>query len=129
MVVANGGYVGIGTAGPAEKLHVTGNVQADTYLYNSSREYKQNIEPLSTDNALKAFKELNPVTFSFKTDPNSQQLGFIAEEIPDLAAVKNRKSVDPMKIIAILAKVGQKQQEEIQDLRRRLDELQAIIED
>lgn len=39
-------------------------------------------------------------------------MGFIAEDVPDLVATPNRKSLSPMDIVAVLTKVVQEQQNE-----------------
>ena len=37
-------------------------------------------------------------------------MGFIAEDVPDLVATKDRKGLSPMDIVAVLTKVLQEQQ-------------------
>jgi hypothetical protein len=118
------GDVGLGTTSPDEKLHVMGNVQADDYLYNSSRKYKDQIKTLSMDQAITTLKNLRPVTFKFKTDNDENHVGFIAEEVPDLVATKDRKGLSPMDIVAVLTKVVQTQQRKIEELESRLNAMQ-----
>ncbi len=92
----------------------------------SSRELKQNIATLSTEEATIALQELNPVTFSYKTDTqDNQHVGFIAEEVPDLLAAPDRRSIGPLDVVAVLTKVVQEQQQTIANLTDRLTQLEA----
>jgi hypothetical protein len=54
-------------------------------------------------------------------------VGFIAEEVPDLVAMKNRKGLSSMDIVAVLTKVVQEQQKTISTLREELDELKGKV--
>jgi hypothetical protein len=93
----------------------------------SSREYKENIEVLSTEEALEVVKELNPVKYAYKTDQTERRVGFISEEVPELVSMKDRKGLSPMDIVAVLTKVVQEQQRTISTLREELKELQGKI--
>jgi len=67
------------------------------WLNASSREYKENIKELDAKKALEAFHKLRPVTFNFKRDKDKElMVGFIAEEVPDLVATKDRKSLNAL---------------------------------
>jgi hypothetical protein len=66
----------------------------------------------SDDEAKLALSELTPSKFNYKVDKDDEYLGFIAEDVPDLVATKDRKGMSPMDIVAVLTKVVQKQQEE-----------------
>ncbi len=105
-----GGNVGIGTTNPNHPLemgsgaHVTvGGVWTDA----SSRAFKENIQHLTIDAALSALEALEPVQYNYKVDPDDNHLGFIAEDVPDLVASKNRKGMSPMDVVAVLTKVVQ----------------------
>lgn len=83
----------------------------------SSRKYKKAIESLNAINAHQLLTQLKPVKYIYKTDPEQKlQLGFIAEEIPDEIAAKDKASIDPMDIITILCKVVQDHQKTINQL-------------
>ncbi len=63
-------------------------------------------------------------------------MGFIAEDVPDLIATKDRKGLSPMDIVAVLTKVVQEQQKTNQEqqtviktLTEKLAQLEAKIED
>ena len=92
----------------------------------SSRELKQNIVELSTEEATAALSGLNPVRFSYKTDTEAtRHTGFIAEDVPDLLASLDRKSVGPLDVIAVLTKVMQAQQTTIVTMTERINHLEA----
>jgi hypothetical protein len=91
----------------------------------SSRELKENIEPLASDNALKTLKALDPVTFSYKAEKGEQYVGFIAEDVPELVASKDRKGLSAMDIVATLTKVVQEQQKSIEQLEKKISALEA----
>jgi len=57
----------------------------------SSRALKDHIEELTSTQALDALASLNPVSFHFKADKEEKHLGFIAEDVPELVASKDRK--------------------------------------
>jgi hypothetical protein len=122
------GNVGIGIANPSQKLHVMGNVSADNYLYNSSREYKEQIESLTSDKAISALNGLRPVTFKYKNDNSENHVGFIAEEVPELIAKKDRKGLSPMDIVAVLTKVVQQQQKKDFEQSRIIEQQKKTVE-
>ncbi len=66
-----------------------------------------------------------PIKFTYKADTSGDlQLGFIAEDVPELVSIPGRKGVAPMDLIAVLTKVVQTQQERIADLEERFQELE-----
>jgi hypothetical protein len=83
----------------------------------SSRELKRDIHSLGAEEALAALAGLDPVRFYYKADPSDEYLGFIAEDVPDLVATADRKTLSPMDLTAVLTKVVQEQQKAIVDLR------------
>lgn len=91
----------------------------------SSRDYKQDIKDLSVEEAVKAFEELKPVKFKYKLNTEEDQLGFIAEDVPELVATNDRKGMSPMDVVAVLTKVLQEQQKTITDLSKRIEELET----
>lgn len=158
--------LGVGTTSPWRSLSVTGTVgfdgltavsatQAGALCLSASKEvtndsvacvvssqrYKQDIQALSTKDALTQTLKLTPVSFYYKpdfngalqTDPNfnGEQVGFIAEDVqkvnPDLIVVDNSsvtfegkttpagtpQSVRYQNLTAILAGAIQEQQKEI----------------
>lgn len=90
----------------------------------SSRELKKDIVDLDGSEALQAVEKLNPVKFQYKAEPGQQYVGFIAEDVPSLVAMNDRKSLNPMDVVAVLTKVVQEQQKTIEKLSARLTELE-----
>lgn len=117
---------GFGTDPTANELqmdsgaHITaGGVFTDA----SSRAYKTGIESISFEEAFAAFNQLNPVRFQYKEQPGEEYLGFIAEDVPDLVATADRKGLAPMDIVAVLTKVLQEQQKQIEELQEAVRKL------
>ena len=136
LTIIGNGNVGIGTQTPSYPLQMAGGAYTNgtSWIDVSSREYKDNIEALSTEEALEAIQGLNPVKYAYKADRSEQRVGFIAEEVPDLVAMKNRKGLSSMDIVAVLTKVVQEQQKTMQEqqktistLREELDELKGKV--
>lgn len=82
----------------------------------SSRAYKENIDDISESEALQTVMNLNPVKYNYIVDPGDVNAGFIAEDVPELVASKDRKGLSPMDIVAVLTKVVQAQQKQIEKL-------------
>ena len=94
----------------------------------SSRDFKKDIVNLDTTEALAAIKKLDPVKFQYKSEPGEQYLGFIAEDVPELVARNDHKSLSPMDIVAVLTKVVQEQQKTIDELTAKVTELQQKVQ-
>lgn len=115
--------VGIGVKCPKNPLEMKSGAYVTAggvWMDASSIEYKTNIASLSLDKANEVLTKLNPVTFSYKLDPVERHAGFIAEEVPEILAGKDRKGLSPMDIVAILTKVVQQQQKEIEELKKQI---------
>ena len=113
--------VGIGNTAPTHLLDV-GSAYCDggAWVNGSSREHKEEIVELSLEEALEALGELKPVTFNYKSDEDERCVGFIAEDVPELVATKDRKGLSPMDIVAVLTRAVQHQQEEFESLKKEL---------
>ncbi|MCD6533650.1 MAG: tail fiber domain-containing protein [Deltaproteobacteria bacterium] len=124
LCLRSSGYVGIGTWDPAYKLDIVGQLRAsEGFIAGSSRDLKQNIEELSSEDAFKTLQKLAPVTYQYKTNQNEGRVGFIAEDVPEIVAVNGRKGLSSMDIVAILTKVLQEQQQVINDQKKALQKL------
>jgi len=85
VVVEASGNVGLGIDNPSEALHVVGNAIISGNLeLGSSRSIKNQIKDLGLEQAMKAFKALEPVMFKYNHSPDKQSIGFIAEDVPEL---------------------------------------------
>lgn len=89
----------------------------------SSRELKDKITSISIDAAVTALKQLKPVTYIYKAEPSETYAGFISEDVPELVATNDRKSLASMDIIAVLTRVVQNQNEKIDILNNKLEML------
>ena len=131
ITIKGDGKVGIGTQSPAHLIQLSGGAYSDGAQWTdaSSRELKENIRDLSTERANKTLQELNPVEFNYKADSEDRHVGFIAEDVPELVATKDRKGLSPMDIVAVLTKVVQEQQASLQEQQRTIAELSARVAD
>jgi hypothetical protein len=129
ITIKGNGYIGIGTQTPSYPLQMVGGAYSNgsSWIDASSREYKENIEVLSTEEALEAIKELNPVKYAYKEDTSEKRVGFIAEDVPELLSTKDRKGLSPMDIVAVLTKVVQDQQKSIQEQQKTAQEQKNTI--
>jgi endosialidase-like protein len=94
-----------------------------TWTNASSRSYKKDVVDLDANEALAAVKQLDPVKFRYQAEPGQQHVGFIAEDVPELVAMNDRRSLSSMDIVAVLTKVVQEQQKMIEQLSAQLAEL------
>ncbi len=100
----------------AGKVFFTGGHLQDP----SSRSYKDDIKTLDIKTALKAFNKLEPVTFVYKGHKEDKVVGFIAEDVPELLAMKGRKGINPTEIVAVLTKVLQEQDKVLAETRAEM---------
>jgi Chaperone of endosialidase len=128
IIIDNEGFIGLqGVANPSNPIqHTSGAVltSAGVWTNASSRELKENISELSTDEARTALEQLKPVTYNYKVAADDPQVGFIAEEVPEIVATPDHKTLSPMEIVGVLTKVVKDQQKTIDELSKRLEELE-----
>jgi hypothetical protein len=125
MIINYSGQVGFGIA-PSYPLHMASGAHVTAggnWIDASSRDYKDDIAELGADAAVKTLAGLNPVTFKYKTGEDERHVGFIAEDVPELVATKDRKGMSPMDVVAVLTKVVKEQQEAIQEQQQANQEL------
>jgi hypothetical protein len=127
ITIKGNGYVGIGTQDPSYPLQMGGGAYTNgsSWVDASSREYKENIKGLKLEDAIGTLQGLNPVTFSYKVTPGENHVGFVAEDVPNLVATKDRKGLSPMDIVAVLTKVVQEQQKMVKELKGENEGLKA----
>jgi hypothetical protein len=94
----------------------------------SSIALKENITSLGGDEAISTLQSLNPVKYNYKADASEKYVGFIAEQVPELVAMNDRKSLSPMDIVAVLTKVVQEQQKLNQEQQQFIKKQQRINE-
>ena len=118
-------------------LLVAGNATAQgqlaapggTIAQGPSSEVRENVIALTEREAFGALGDLSPVKFTYRYDPTGDlQVGFMAEQMPDLLSVPGRGTVAPLDIIAVLTKVVQRQQAAISALEQRIRLLEGGID-
>jgi hypothetical protein len=122
--------LGIGTTTPTSKLwvngdvFVTGIVTATDYDSASDIRLKENIQKI--DNPIDKIIKIEGVTFDWKSN-NKSSMGVIAQNIekvlPQLVHGEDSKTVNYNGIIGLLIECVKTQQEQIDNLNRRLDDL------
>lgn len=119
------GHVGLGRRDPGYPLHLSGGAYCTGTAWTnaSSRALKSDIAPLDAGAARTAIAALDPVTFRYREGDGHVRVGFVAEDVPELVAETDRKGLSPMDILAVVTRVVQEQQAEIERLRGRLDAL------
>jgi tetratricopeptide (TPR) repeat protein len=117
--------VGIDNPNPSYPLHLSGGAycSGSTWVNASSRALKEDIEYLTLQEAKETLDELNPVKFKYISEENEKHVGFIAEDVPELVATKDRKGLASMDVVAVLTKIVQEQQDKIEELEQRLNKL------
>ena len=125
------GNVGINTAAVAGVPISTATgallTAGGAWLNSSSRERKEHIQALSGAQALQALAELRPVTYNYKVDAEEKHVGFIAEDVPELLASKDRKSLSALDIVAVLTKAAQEKSQMLERLSATVAELKAEV--
>jgi hypothetical protein len=122
------GNLGIGTTNPTSKLYVVGNayitgVTTSTDFDSlSDINLKTNINQIA--NPLEKVMQIRGVTFNWK-DGNRNSAGVIAQEIekilPELVHGGETKTVNYNGLIGLLIECVKKQQEEIDELKRKVN--------
>jgi len=123
-IVAINGKLGIGTQTPYHPLHMASGAYCSTggtWTNASSRSLKENIQALSTGEAVETLNKLTPVKYNYKVDKTDRHVGFIAEDAPELVATKDRKGMSSMDVVAVLTKVVQEQQKTIAELKEKIE--------
>ncbi len=129
ITIDRDGNVGLAVARPSHPLQLASGAHVTAggvWTNSSSRTNKENIQVLSAEQASQALMALDPVTFSYRAEPGEDYVGFIAEDVPELLASRDRDALSAMDIVAVLTRVVQQQQQQINALQRRLDAHQGL---
>ena len=100
------------------------SVTADGFLLNSDETLKKDIKTL--DNALGKVMAMRGVTYQFKSRPEKQEVGFLAQEmknsVPEVVGVTHHGTlaIDYAKLTSVLVEAVKSQQEQIEELRQAL---------
>ena len=110
-------------------IHANGSITATSFNPSSSRSLKHDIVALDSRKAEEAIRQLTPVEFVYNEDELAERrVGFIAEDVPELVADVDRKSVPIMDVVATLTKVVKDQQLVIDEQRKLNDEQRQLNE-
>ena len=122
-IVIKNGNIGMGITNPTSPLVLASGAKCSAggvWTNASSRKLKDNIEALPLEKALDVVQSLEPVTYTYKAEPNEPQVGFIAEDVPELVATRTRTELSPMDIVGVLTKVVQDQQSRLDAQEQQL---------
>lgn len=128
VIIDNDGNIGIGVADPTDAINHSSGAKltaGGVWTNASSRDKKQDIFDVTSEEAAAALKDLTPVHYTYKVDTNEKHVGFIAEDVPEIVATPDRKSLSPMDVVAVLTKVVKDQQKTIDQLSARIDQLES----
>src|SRR3954454_10217532 len=128
MIISNLGFVCLGVAVPAFPIDHSSGAHLTTggvWTNASSRALKQDIRDLGTTEAVETLKNLQPVAYVYKDLHTEHRVAFTTTYVPALVATPDRKSLSPMDIVGVLTKVVQQQQSTIDELKSRIDQLEA----
>ena len=100
-----------------------------TWTNASSITLKENIHTLNGDEAIQTLSGLSPVKYNYKVDKDEKHIGFIAEEVPDLVASKDRRGVAAMDVVAVLTKVVKEQQKQLDEQKRINSQLEQRLKE
>ncbi|MCB9771052.1 MAG: tail fiber domain-containing protein [Candidatus Omnitrophica bacterium] len=135
FLIKNNGYIGVNKPTPtvstyamqfgnANNAYLTGG---GVWTSTSSKKYKENIQLLSSSDSQAALDQLNPVTFNYKLTPKQKNIGFIAEDVPQIVAMNDRASLNTLDFIAVLTKVAQDQEQEIKKQSRQIEKIRNNV--
>jgi len=131
LVVDSNG-AGIMQFAGATKLQATASgVSGTAFFYSSDERLKENIKTI--DSALSKIMKLEGVIFNWKKDGGAG-IGLIAQDVekvfPELVGDDGNgmKSVQYGNLVAPLIEAVKEQQGEIEELRRDVEELRALVE-
>ena len=126
MRINSSGNVGIGKS-PTTLLDVNGTTTTVSLVETSTRELKEDIQPL--ENQLEKIKQLQPVEFTWKKD-KKKDFGLIAEEVEEIYPYlvehdsdDNLIGVKYSKFTSVLIKALQEQQHQIDELKEEITHL------
>jgi hypothetical protein len=110
----------INYAGDWTYTQIDGQTRITKLISSSSAELKQDIEPMSGEEAARIVGALDPVSFRWRDDPSDRQLGFIAENSPRPVTTPEWDGIFMSHIVAALTRVVQDQAETIASLEQRM---------
>ncbi|MEM7819713.1 MAG: tail fiber domain-containing protein [Candidatus Aenigmatarchaeota archaeon] len=136
------GNVGVATASPSYKLDVSGDIRTTGCLiYNggtlgtcvSDENLKNIIGQFYVQSPLEKVTKLQPVKYTFKSDPNQTLVGLLANEVekivPELIEIKDdQKQIKYGEMQWLLLEAIKEQQKQIEQQQKEIDELKNEIQ-
>lgn len=130
MIIANSGYVGIGTVNPRAPLEVVGLIYCGMLTQESSKRWKTNIRTIK--GALNKVKRLRGISYNQQAD-DKRNIGLVAEEvgevIPEIVTYeengKDAQGLDYSRLVAVLIEAVKEQQGQIEELKDTVKSLLA----
>ena len=112
--------IGIGTSSPAQKLEVSGSVNATDYNSTSDVKLKDNINTIN--NGLEIITSIDPISFNWKEN-GKKSYGVIAQDIekilPELVSGEDTKHVSYIQLIAFLIAAIKELNDKIEELKNK----------
>lgn len=131
VIINSSGFIGIGgllnPTNPLEHANGARLTAGGVWTDASSRALKTNIRSLTASEAFRALPRLSPVKFEYKAEPGETYAGFIAEDVPELVATGDRKTLSSMDVVAVLTRVVQEQQKTITELKAKMARLEKRV--
>jgi hypothetical protein len=118
-------------------VNVTGDISYTGVLTDTSdRRLKHDIKPLPFNSAMEKLMLMKPVQFRMNDRPDRVEWGFVAQDVeqlfPNLVFTANdalgTKTLNYIGMIAPMVQGMQELQKENDDLRKRLDKLEKLVE-
>lgn len=137
LISATDGNASIGTSLSTFKLDVGGNIRCVTLTQTSTRDFKQDITPLS--GALESIMKLRGVSYAWNDQAPEQvrgnhDIGFIADEmnavLPDIVAKDasgKPVGIDYGKITPVAVEAIKQLKHENDQLKARLEKIEALL--
>lgn len=130
------GYIGVDDTTPSHPMEFSVALangarleSSGNWVNPSSRALKENITSLTAEEAVETINALSPVKFNYKIDKEEPYVGFIAEDVPEMVAIKDRSGLITMDVVAVLTKVVQEQQKIMKTQQEALKKLNARIDE
>ncbi|MDB9320384.1 tail fiber domain-containing protein, partial [Nodularia spumigena] len=108
---------------------INGNLRVNgRILQDSSRELKENITELSSQEVTEILRTIKPIKFNYKNSIDKEtQAGFLSEDVPSLLTLSDNTAISPVDLVAVLTKAVKDQNIQISLLLNALGEQRIQI--